>query len=317
MASLFGSPHERWPLSRAVDAMVSSARSAGIPGLIWAVGLTYPSLGLGFGVVRDVLAILGATTDVSFEILRDWGVEPVFTRPSLLPTPATLLTLDWSDAGRLASMLLLLLAVSPLIAGLAALSEPERWRSAAKGRRPPQLLLAWRTGKGLALSTFGLMLAFPMLFFGAVVFLLGPVVLLLNLVEFLQTFTSLLALVLMPVGVVLMAYGILLQVLIQLALHSLAHNRRGAVSALTHAWRLAKNSPWSTLRATVVDLLLQSAVLLLAVVLEQLFQVPGIVVAWLLWCFVGVTRAGYWARTYLGLGGLATAPLEARLAPAG
>lgn len=321
MPSLIGSPNERWPLSRAVDAMVASARRAGFPGLIWAVGIVYPSLGLGFGVVRDILAILGATTDVSFEILRDWGVEQVFTQPTLLPSPGALLTMEASEARLRIVQLVLLLPLIPaatrLIAGLASLAEPERWRGASKGRRPPRLLDAWRAGKGLAASTLGLLLAFPFLFFGAVVFLLGPFVVLLNLVELLQNVTALLALALMPVGLVLMSYGILLQVLVQLALHSLARNRRGCASALTHAWRLVKNSPWGALRAAVVDLLLQGAILLLAVVLVRLFQRPGVAVSWLLWCIVGVTRAGYWARTYLGLGGLATAPVEAQLVEAG
>ncbi len=314
MASLFGNPNERWPLSRAVDALVASARRAGFPGLLWSVGLVYPSLGLGLGVVRDILEIVGATTEVSFELLRDWGIERFLTRPDPLPGPGTLLSLgDSGEIGESALKLVLLVPIARLVVGLARLTDLETWRRASSGRRPPKLRAAWRGGKGLGASAFGLILTFPLLFFGAVLFLLGPVVLLLNLLDVPRYLSSVLALVLMPVGAVVLGYGILLQVLVQLALHSLARNGRGSASALTHAWRLVRNSPWSAVRATVVDLALQCTILVVAVVLEQLFETFGVAVAWLLWCFVGVTRAGYWARTYDALGGLSTLESEARV----
>ena len=61
---------------------------------------------------------------------------------------------------------------------------------------------------------------------------------------------------------VLLAYAVVLMVVNQLAMHSLAHNRRGVSSALTHAWRIIKASPMSVLRATVVDFVLVVSVFL-------------------------------------------------------
>ena len=96
----------------------------------------------------------------------------------------------------------------------------------------------------------------------------------------------------------LLAYAIVLMVLNQLALHSLAHNRRGVASALTHAWRLIRSSPWSALRATVVDFVLFVSILLASQVLAGFlgatgifaFAAPFVVIA--LYGFGGVTRAG-------------------------
>ena len=68
-----------------------------------------------------------------------------------------------------------------------------------------------------------------------------------------QSLNPLLAGVVLPVLAVVLAYAIILQVVNQLALHSLAHNRRGVASALTHAWRLVRGSPWGALRATIGD----------------------------------------------------------------
>ena len=133
----------------------------------------------------------------------------------------------------------------------------------------------------------------------------------------LETLSPVLVGLIAPVLVLVLGYAIILQVLNQLALHSLAHNRRGVASALTHAWRLVRASPWSALRATLVDLLLFFLVLFVQGVLESLL--PGFI-GWVLFCcvvgFAGVTRAGYWARTYTGLGGLATVERESRVVAA-
>ena len=47
MSSLIGQASGRWSLSRAIDALRDSARQAGRPGLVWIVGLLYPSVGIG------------------------------------------------------------------------------------------------------------------------------------------------------------------------------------------------------------------------------------------------------------------------------
>ena len=75
MPSLFGTPNERWPLSRAVDAMVASARRAGLPALVWIAGLLYPTIGLGLSVVSPILLVLEVTTEVESGALREAVVE--------------------------------------------------------------------------------------------------------------------------------------------------------------------------------------------------------------------------------------------------
>jgi hypothetical protein len=134
--------------------------------------------------------------------------------------------------------------------------------------------------------------------------LIGPVVALLELFG-LTRFTALYAGFLSPFLLLVMAYAAVLMVLNQLALHSLAHNRRGVASALTHAWRLVRASPLGATRAAVVDLVLFFSVLLAAKILTGLLGdgLDGLILLALLG-FAGVARAGYWARTYRALGGL-------------
>jgi hypothetical protein len=113
-----------------------------------------------------------------------------------------------------------------------------------------------------------------------------------------------------PFVAVWLIYGLLLSVIYQLALHSLAQNRRGVASALIHAWRIARNDPWATARATLVDLLLYVTMLALQYLVAGLLGatcigIPLILLAWpLIPGFAGVTRAAYWARAYRALGGL-------------
>jgi hypothetical protein len=108
----------------------------------------------------------------------------------------------------------------------------------------------------------------------------------------------------------LLVYAAVLMVLNQLALHSLAHNRRGVSSALTHAWRLVRASPTSAFRATLVDFALAVGVAALSwMLLHVAGSVPG--TGWLealgvllLLGFAGVARAGFWGRAYRALGGM-------------
>ncbi|MFT5287148.1 MAG: hypothetical protein ACI8TQ_003327 [Planctomycetota bacterium] len=319
MSSLFGTEGERWPLSRAVDAMVASARRAGFPALIWLAGVVYPSLTLGFGVIGPILALLEDSTGLEFrgfgervtELLSQWNVDPLTLQPTILSALSPqLLPSTWI------SLILLLpvgLIIARLTVGLAQLSESSKWSSHAKDGRTPSLPEVWKAGAGLSLSTLGLMLTFPALSVIAVLFLLGPIVLLLTIFSSLSQFTSLLAILVTPVGLIAIAYGFVLQVLLQLALHSLARNRRGFASALTHAWRMVRNSPWGTTRAGLVDLMLQLSLLAMLLHLHRAFSFSSLTADWLLLGFFGVMRAGYWASTYEGLGGLQTAKNESKL----
>ena len=104
----------------------------------------------------------------------------------------------------------------------------------------------------------------------------------------------------------------MLSVLFQLALHSLAQNRRGAASALQHAWRIARNDPAATARATAVDAVLYFTILSLVVGLkavqhalslpEILLSIPYLVLVG----FGGCARCAFWARAYQSLGGIRT-----------
>ena len=163
---------------------------------------------------------------------------------------------------------------------------------------------AWKAGKGLGLVAFGMWLMLLLLLLGALLVLVGPVIGLLTLFH-LADYSHLLTGLLLPVLLLLLAYAVVLMVLNQLALHSLAHNRRGVASALTHAWRLVRASPLGALRATLVDFVLFLSVLLVGTVLAG-FLGGGLggLIALALLGFAGVARAGYWARTYRALGGM-------------
>jgi len=312
MPSLFGNPNERWPLSRAVDAMVSSARRTGFPALIWIAGILYPSLTLGIGISGPILSVLEASTGLELKAgseriaktLADWNLTPTVSSPTVLSMVEMA-----TEASFWIALLLLLpvcLIVARLSVGLARVSESRSWQELAGSRRTPTLPAVWRTGGGLSFSTIGLLLSFPLLLMAAVLFLIGPLILLLNLVEPIRQLPSFIAVLVVPVGLTTLAYAVVLQVLIQLALHSLARNRRGSASALTHAWRLVRNSPWGAARAMLVDLTLQIALLMVMVALGNALGNSGTALSWVLLGFIGATRASYWAETYEGLGGLST-----------
>ncbi len=312
MTSLFGNPGERWPLSSAVDAMVSSARRTGFPALLWLVGVIYPSLTLGLGLFNPILAVLEAGTDLELQAVgqsvTNFLAESRLTSSVISPTILTMLSPSFG-ASRGVALLLLLpvsLIVSRLAIGLAQLSETSHWNRMAGARRTPSLPSAWRAGKGLTLSALGLLLSFPLLLMAAVLFLLGPLILLLTLVEPVRQFPSFIAVLVVPVALSTLAYAVVLQVLVQLGLHSLARNRRGCASALTHAWRMVRNSPRGAARAMLVDLFLQVSLLAVLIALAFTESTAAQALGWTLLGFVGVTRASYWAETYEGLGGLST-----------
>jgi len=304
MTSLFGNLNDRWPLSRAVDAMVSAARRTGFPALIWLVGVVYPGLTLGLGLLGPILALIETATGLELQAARDLHLAPSVSSPTVLsilnPTLGTPVFIA------LLAGLPVSLIVARFCIGLARVSEEEHWLEVAGTRRTPTLWGVWRAGAGLTLSALGLLLSFPLLLMAAVLFLLGPVILLLTLIEPLRQFQNFIVALVIPVGLATLTYAVVLQVLVQLSLHSLARNRRGSASALTHAWRMVRNSPWSAARAMLVDLLLQISLLAAIIALDKLFQGPGNALSWIMLGFVGATRASYWAETYEGLGGLST-----------
>jgi hypothetical protein len=291
MSTLIGAAHERWPLARAIDALGDAARQAGAPGLIWVAGIFYPAISLSLGNSGEIALIQVKNGELArptwnLGSLRDpWMGLPLAALPLFLPF------------------------VMRLIVGLARISSPQRWSELKGARRAPRLRDAWHAGKGLSLSSFGLWLQLIVMLVGAAIILLVPPYFFLLGIG-LRGKYLLLAALMGPFIAVLLIYGLLLSVLYQLALQSLAQNRRGVASAIHHAWRIARNDPWATTRAVVVDFLLYlttvflitllSLALLVTVIgIPLLFPLPFILLG-----FAGTTRACYWARTYRVLGGL-------------
>lgn len=280
VSRLFGERGERWSLARAVDALGDSARLAGRPGWIWLAGLVYPALTFnpGFGLEGNLRG-----QGLKLQIHDVFGVN-------------------------LAVALVALPLLARVWAGLARVSSPDVWRQHAEAGRPPRLAEVWRAGQGLTSSALGLWLQLALLgILGSLLLVVLPAVALSSL----EVEPVLAAVALGPLTAWLIAYVLVLSMLLQLALHSLAQNRRGTASAFVHAWRIARNDPWATLRAVLVDLLLFATVQVISGLLGGLLASTcvGIALVWLpllgLSAFSGVVRCCYWARAYRALGGLA------------
>jgi hypothetical protein len=313
---LLGSPNERLPLALAVDALADAARRAGRPSTLWLAGALYPSLNLNFDLVRGVLALVEELSGVELPWAGEMGRFVTLFGPGI---PGINLGLHVTEElGWVLLCLPLLVVGFRLIVGLARVSDPLHAASSValvptgstgvQVARAPRLRDLWHEGKGLALVAFGLWGMLLLMLFGAMLVLVAPVVALLKLFD-LARFSTLFAGLLLPMLLLVLAYAAVLMVLNQLALHSLAHNRRGVASALTHAWRLVRGSPLGVLRATLVDFVLFLSVLVAESLFGGLFPNPllRIPLALALFGFAGVTRAGFWARAYRALGGLSQA----------
>jgi hypothetical protein len=277
---------EELTLARARAALALCARAAGRPGWIWLAGIFYPALDLVPGGLW------------SFRLGATHGEE----------TPNAL-------AAQLAIAISMIVFVFPirLVVGLAAISTPQASTLLAREERRPRLRDAWKAGRGITLSGCALTLELWLMACIGVALLVAPPYFFLKGLG-LEPGSALFALALAPfVGVCLVFMG-LLSVIYQLALSSLAHNRRGSSSALIHGWRIARQRPWATTRATLIDLVLWAMQRVLIVVVLAV-SAPLVLVACLgiplailgvpsILGFIGVTRAAYWARMYRELGGL-------------
>jgi hypothetical protein len=311
---LLGHPGERLSLARAVDALAEAARRAGRPSWLWLIGIVYPSLNLNLDLVRGVLAMAEQFSGIELPFAGEMGG---FVR-LFVPGLPVLGEGDSHELGAVLALLPLVLILCRPIVGLARVSDPlyaaptvtlQAEGSSVQGPPEPRLTTLWQEGRGLALVAFGLWGTLLVLLFGAMLVLIGPVVAFLTVFGLARVSPLSVGLIL-PVLVLVLVYAAVLMVLNQLALHSLAHNRRGVASALTHAWSLVRASPLGALRATVVDFVLFLSVLVVGAVLAPAFlrETPiAAVVLLALNGFAGVTRAGYWARTYRALGGLSAA----------
>lgn len=314
MSSVLGQPGERWRLSQAMDELGESVRRAARPSWLWLAGLIAPSVEYFAGIGRTAATLLDKSTGIDLKLAeKKLEVSAAISPNSLgslisqLPWPE----LREQDGGlfmvALAAFGLWLLALpfARLLAGLQAIAPARVWAALEREHGRARLRDAWRAGRGLAVSSLALILAPQLLLVGALFALLGPLVMLINLLA-IESFGPPTRLALASLLLALSSYAVLLVVLCLLALQSLAQNRRGAASALVHAWRLVRNDPWASARAGLADLLLASTVyfaqqaLLHTPVVGDLLVVPLIGLA-------GVARTCYWAKVYSALGGLGPA----------
>ena len=290
MSSLIGKATERWSLARAVDALAESARQSGRPGLVWLVGIFYPSVITGLSLVFALGLEIGSGRGAS--------------------SSYALLVL-----GGIPLILCLGVCVLPLfrlVAGLARVAPGWAWKEARDARRVPRLRVLWRSGAGMTASAFALW-AFLVASVGlTAAVLVWPIEAVTRPLR--GEFGSgdvapflLAALVIGPLVAVGAAYVLSLFALTQLALHSLAHNRRGIGSAMLHAWRILRHDVTASVRAIVVDVLLTVAIVCVSTLVAGVspFDWLDWMVGLVLGGFAGVTRAAYWARAYRALGGLA------------
>jgi hypothetical protein len=179
-------------------------------------------------------------------------------------------------------------------------------RSLFQGRGLEPAAQAYRAGRGLGMSTLALW---------------GQVVLTMLAASLATVFATLgvlaasgvdpdgplpnvaIAVMLVFLGV----YGVTLGALYNLALASLARHDRGTGSALLHAWRLVRSQPSGASRAIAFDTLLYAVFLYLDRALASVLGLGGVVTVLLL-AFSGLTRAGFWSRTYHALGGVEPVP---------
>ena len=319
----------RWSLRQALAALRMSARTVAVPSIIWVAGAFYPGLNLNVDLVRAMAAIGEATTGIDLPGTSNTGaLVSLFAPTYLAGVLRDLGVLDLFLMGLLSLPILLFLA--RFIVGLAKISDPAIWH--AEGRelphvvesglissadlmkpKPPRLMAAWRAGRGLGLKALGLWGMLLGMVVVASLVLIGPVLLIMQKVFDMENLSALVQGLLVPPLALLFAYAVVLMVINQLALHSLAHNKRGVSSALTHAWRLVRASPRSALRATGVDCVLAAFVLAMALGIRHVLLLAGAddwsagLLLFPLYAFAGVTRAGYWARVYRALGGMSSA----------
>jgi hypothetical protein len=274
VSRLIGGSTDRWNLFSAQAALAQSARLAAVPSSMWVAGLCYPGLLLLFNVGwRAAFVHLTSAKESALVLFSPLFFPPLFR----------------------------------IIAGVARVASPMLWQSAGGARGRPRFGDAWREGRGLTWASLILWAELALLELGVIS--LGWAV----FQAFGGTEPGAVAyLVGGPILLVFASYALVVSVLYQLAVHSLAQNRRGVVSALQHAWRLARHDPWAVARAALVDAGYSLVVFGLswagrhATLLLGPFHGPvDALIQVVLFGITGATRAGYWARAYRALGGVA------------
>lgn len=309
MSRLLGTPEERWSLRQAIDAVVDAAQRAGSRPWLWIPGIIYPSLSLSLGLLGTLLHSTAQAVglDVKFSVFDG----SVFFQG----LPAVI------DMGRgedsivflflfTAAVFLCVIPLYRIIVGLARLADPDLAAGLDERRDPLTLRGTWHAGRGQGLTAYGLWLLVSLFQVLAFSIVMAPLLAAIRSFDLPAGYLPIVVLFVLPVAAIIWLYAILLQVVLQLALMSLAHNRRGVLSALTHGWRLVRASPWAAYRALVVDLLLFLLMMALGfAVVIFVFEPLETILNLASLGFFGLTRAGYWAAVYRSLGGASTVPL--------
>ena len=306
--------------------MADAARASGRPRGVWAVGLMYQGLSLGWTFGMTVARPLVATLLPNSHWLQSPATEP-FARPTTIFDPLVYLRRLHQDFGWLTVLIYVALAllIFRMVVGLARITHL-RMENELAGEEALSLRTAWHAGRGEARGALGLWTQILLMMFLAALIFLGSTQFVVSMLTLGDHHPLRILLVGLSVGLVGI-YGFVLSVLFQLALHSLAQNRRGVGSALLHAWRILRSDPAAAGRATVVDavlfltvLALQLGALLVVGAFEPLLDMARL--AWVskaltvgavimvlgLEAFAGCTRCAFWATAYRRLGGMSTAP---------
>jgi hypothetical protein len=283
MSRWLGTQAPELRLSDAATALQAAVWQAAVPGWIWIAGIFFPSLSMLVGVTT--------TQFVELETERGWSISWQPWLLAILAGPMMLFPLR-------------------LQAGLALTMRPSALAELpARARRTPRLRECWNSSRGLLLPSLSLWLRLTLvLLVGLAVVVVPPYFFLKG--TGMDPHSVAFYLLLAPFFALAGLYQFTIALLYQLALQSLVQHRRGASSALTHAWRIAANHPWAILRAGVVDFMLTVTVVILSYALSAglALTIVGILLIPVL-LFVmsgaeGLARAGYWARIYLALGGM-------------
>jgi len=288
-------------LGQAIRSLLVAFTRALLPRPLWLAGIAYPSLQLEMGLLAGAVQVLESSTGIST------GWTKAGTEPALELIPGFPIALSSPGTVFLVTLLTMPVALM-LFRGVAGLAISAR-QTTPSGGRWPGLAPIWRAGKDTGTPALGIWVLIQGLLFAAMLILLGP---LLTLVQFLglETWRPFVLALALPILGLLGLYGLVLLVLNQLALHSLVCHGRGIASALTHAWRLAKEAPMRVTAYAACDLALFLGTLLVAHGLqslatgEDLGTAAAEILYWGTFGAAGVTRAGLWCRGYDALGGL-------------
>src|SRR5689334_48325 len=193
---------EELTLARARAALAVCVRAAARPGWIWIAGIFYPALDLVPGGIWNFSSLSHGQA------------------PEEGPVPNMLMI-------QLSLALAMILFVVPirLVIGLAAISTPQASSLLDRDRRRPRLGDAWKAAKGITLSCCALTLELWLMGCIGIALLVAPPFFFLKGLG-LEPLTALFATLMAPFVGVCLIFLALLSVIYQLALSSLAHNRR-------------------------------------------------------------------------------------------